>query len=71
MRSSCGASRWLPWTTLIVALTAPRAVGILRETWRARTTPGLNDAWSLGVRLHGEFGMALIIGLLLAHTVPR
>jgi 1,4-dihydroxy-2-naphthoate octaprenyltransferase len=65
------AARWLPWTTLIVALTLPRAAGLLRETWRARTTPELNDAWSLGVRLHGEFGMALVIGLLLAHVVPR
>ena len=65
------AARWLPWSTLIGALTVPRAVGLLRETWRAQTTPELNDAWSLGVRLHGEFGTAIIIGLLLAHVVPR
>jgi 1,4-dihydroxy-2-naphthoate octaprenyltransferase len=60
------AWRIVPWTALLVLLTLPRSVPLVRTAYRSRDSAELNTAWFRGVQLHTEFGVLLIAGLLAA-----
>ena len=61
----------LPWPVLLVGATAPHAVALGRAATRAASAAELNAAWSLGVRLFTEFGVAMVAGLGVAALLPR
>lgn len=56
----------LPWLTLAVLVTIPRALGQIKLVYRENSVDALHDAWLRGVKLHTEFGILLIAGLLAA-----
>jgi 1,4-dihydroxy-2-naphthoate octaprenyltransferase len=57
---------WLPWLTLAVLVTIPRALGQIKLVYRENSVDALHDTWLRGVKLHTEFGILLIAGLLAA-----
>lgn len=59
----------LPWTVLAVLVTIPGAVMQSRLVIRERDPVVLNDAWFLGVKLHTQFGVLLIVALLIARVL--
>jgi 1,4-dihydroxy-2-naphthoate octaprenyltransferase len=56
----------LPWFTLLVVVSIPRAISQLRLVFRETEAAKLNPAWTRSVQLHLEFGAALIAGLMIA-----
>ena len=57
---------WLPWPVLAVVVTIPRAVGQIKMVYREDLPDALHEAWLRGVKLHTEFGILLMAGLLVA-----
>jgi len=60
----------VPVLTLIVLMTLPNAFRLVQT---ARTSPdpaSMNAVWFLGVRLHTQFGVLLILALVLARVLP-
>lgn len=60
------ATRLLPWPVLATLVTIPVAVQQGRLVVRERSPSVLNGAWFMGVKLHTQFGVLLIAGLLAA-----
>ena len=56
----------LPWPVLITFATVPVAIRQSRLVVRERDPMILNGAWFLGIRLHLQFGVLFILGLLIA-----
>ena len=54
----------LPWLALLVLIAVPHAIDHLRTAFSATKTKQLHAAWLLGIKLHLEFGLLLIAGLL-------
>ena len=63
------AARLLPWPVLVVLLTIPGAVRQSQLVIRERDPAVLNGAWFLSVKLHTQFGVLFIVGLLLARAM--
>jgi 1,4-dihydroxy-2-naphthoate octaprenyltransferase len=62
--------RILPWPTLLVAIAIPQAVSQARLVLRG-TEPGpLHIAWLNGVKLHMQFGVLMIAGLVSGYSAP-
>jgi 1,4-dihydroxy-2-naphthoate octaprenyltransferase len=55
----------LPWPVLLVLLAILPAVHQVRMAFSQTDAKQLHQVWLLGVRLHTQFGLALIIGLIL------
>ena len=55
----------MPWTTLVVLGTAPEAVRLIRIFNTSRDTALLHQAQGRTAKLHGAFGLWLVIGWLL------
>ena len=62
---------WLPWPTLLVLISVPRAITQLRMVFHETEVAKLNAAWFCGIQLHLEFGVALIVGLLVAALLQK
>jgi 1,4-dihydroxy-2-naphthoate octaprenyltransferase len=60
---------WLPWPTLLVLATIAHAVPQLRLVLRDADQEQLHLAWVHGIRLHMEFGLLMIAGLVLARLL--
>ncbi len=60
------AAGWLPWPVLAVLVTIPRALGQVKMVYGEDSPDALHEAWLRGVKLHTEFGILLIAGLLAA-----
>jgi 1,4-dihydroxy-2-naphthoate octaprenyltransferase len=58
-------ARLLPWSALLIVLAIPQAVRQIRLVFQAPGPKELHAAWLSGVKLHMQFGLALIAGLLL------
>jgi 1,4-dihydroxy-2-naphthoate octaprenyltransferase len=54
----------LPWLALLVLIAIPHTIDQLRTAFSATNTKQLHAVWLLGVKLHLEFGLLLIAGLL-------
>jgi 1,4-dihydroxy-2-naphthoate octaprenyltransferase len=65
----------MPWTTLLVALTLPEAYRLIRIIFTSRDIPLLHQAQGRTARLHGRFGLWLVVGwavgLVLAALIAR
>jgi 1,4-dihydroxy-2-naphthoate octaprenyltransferase len=59
----------LPWPVLLVLVTVPPAIRQVRLVWREREFAALNRAWFGGVRLHTQFAVLLIAGLVAARLL--
>ena len=57
-------ARILPWPALLIVLAIPQAVGQVRSALRETEAKQLHQVWLRGVRLHMQFGVLLIAGLL-------
>lgn len=57
-------ARLLPWLTLLVLLAIPQAVAQIRLVFRDTSPQTLHTVWLGGVKLHMQFGLLLIVGLL-------
>ena len=64
-------ARVIPWTTLLTFLTIPRARQELAIVYRESQSKKLNAALMRAVQLHMEFGLLIIIGVLLAWAFGR
>ncbi|HEV2690800.1 MAG TPA: prenyltransferase, partial [Bryobacteraceae bacterium] len=60
------ATRLLPWPVLLVLVAVPQAIAQLRMVFREKEPEKLHDAWLRGIKLHGQFGVFMIVGLLLS-----
>lgn len=58
----------LPFTVLIVLLSLPTAVAQVRLAFRERDPRVLNEVWFRGVRLHTQFGVMLIVGVMVGRV---
>jgi 1,4-dihydroxy-2-naphthoate octaprenyltransferase len=56
----------LPWPVLLVLIAVPQAVAQLRMVFREKDAEKLHDAWLRGIKLHGQFGVLMIVGLLVS-----
>ena len=54
----------LPWLALLVLIAIPQAIDQVRTAFSATNTKQLHAVWLLGVKLHLQFGVLLIAGLL-------
>ncbi len=54
----------MPWTTAIAAITLPEAARLIRIITTSRDTPLLHQAQGRTAKLHGTFGLWLVIGWL-------
>ncbi len=54
----------LPWPALLVLLAIPQAIAQVRLVFRESDPRQLHTAWLSGVKLHMQFGILLIAGLL-------
>ncbi|HTS49047.1 MAG TPA: 1,4-dihydroxy-2-naphthoate octaprenyltransferase [Bryobacteraceae bacterium] len=59
-------ARILPWPALLIVLAVPQAVGQVRSVLRETEPKQLHQVWLRGVKLHMQFGLLLIAGLLLS-----
>jgi 1,4-dihydroxy-2-naphthoate octaprenyltransferase len=59
----------LPWQTLLVLLAIPQAVKQVRMVFRDTAASQLHLVWLGGVKLHMQFGLCLIAGLLLGKLI--
>jgi 1,4-dihydroxy-2-naphthoate octaprenyltransferase len=59
-------ARILPWPALLIVLAIPQAVGQVRSALRETEPKQLHQVWLRGVKLHMQFGLLLIAGLLLS-----
>jgi 1,4-dihydroxy-2-naphthoate octaprenyltransferase len=59
-------ARLLPWPVLLVFFAAPQAVKQIRLVFGGPDAKQLHEAWLGGVKLHMQFGLAMILGLLLS-----
>ena len=59
----------LPWAVLFTLVTLLRAIPLARTVSAETTQDGLHIAWVLGVRLHMEFGVVLILSLIAARAL--
>jgi 1,4-dihydroxy-2-naphthoate octaprenyltransferase len=57
-------ARVLPWPSLLVLIAAPQAIAQLRLVLGQPDRAQLHSAWLNGVKLHMQFGLFLIAGLL-------
>lgn len=60
------AARILPWPALLIVLAIPQAIGQVRSALRETDPKQLHQVWLRGVKLHMQFGVLLIAGLLLS-----
>jgi 1,4-dihydroxy-2-naphthoate polyprenyltransferase len=60
----------VPLLTTIVLMTLPAAVRLARAAWTSPDSANLNAAWFMGVRLHTQFGVLLVLALVLARFLP-
>ncbi|HLH00753.1 MAG TPA: 1,4-dihydroxy-2-naphthoate octaprenyltransferase [Bryobacteraceae bacterium] len=60
------AVRVLPWPVLLVLLAVPQAISQVRSALRETDPKQLHQVWLRGVKLHMQFGLLLIAGLLVA-----
>ena len=60
------AAGWLPWLALIVLASVPRALGQIKLIYRGDSRDTLHEAWLRGVKLHSEFGILLVAGMVMA-----
>jgi len=60
------ATRLLPWPVLLVLIAIPQGVVQLRMVFREKDAEKLHDAWLHAIKLHGQFGVLMIAGLLLS-----
>jgi len=54
----------LPWLAMLVLIAIPHTIDQLRTAFSATNTKQMHAVWLLGVKLHLEFGLLLIAGLL-------
>lgn len=54
----------LPWPALLVLLAVPQALAQVRMVFRETDAKHLHVVWLRGVKLHMQFGLLLIVGLL-------
>src|SRR5579872_237314 len=59
-------ARILPWPALLIVLAIPQAVAQVRSGLRETDPKQLHQVWLRGVKLHMQFGLLLIAGLLLS-----
>ncbi|HYL37346.1 MAG TPA: 1,4-dihydroxy-2-naphthoate octaprenyltransferase [Bryobacteraceae bacterium] len=62
---AAAAARLLPWPVLLVLLAIVPAAKQVRMVFRELDTRQLHQVWLLGVKLHTQFGLLLIIGTIL------
>jgi 1,4-dihydroxy-2-naphthoate octaprenyltransferase len=55
----------MPWTTLLVFITLPEAWRLIRIVTQSRDIPLLHQAQGRTAKLHGSFGMLLVVGWLM------
>ena len=60
------AMRFLPWPTLITLVTVSRAIPQVRMALRETRQDMLHLAWVRGVQLHLEFGVVMILALVVS-----
>ena len=60
------AARLLPWPVLLVVLAIPQGIIQLRMVFRETSAEKLHAAWLRGIQLHAQFGLLLIVGLMLS-----
>ena len=58
------AARIFPWPALLIALALPQAIQQVRAVLRETEAKQLHLVWLSGVKLHMQFGVLLIVGLL-------
>jgi 1,4-dihydroxy-2-naphthoate octaprenyltransferase len=63
------ARHMLPWSTALVLLAVPAVIAQLRTVARATDHATLNAAWFQSIRVHGQFGVLLAVGLLLGRRI--
>jgi 1,4-dihydroxy-2-naphthoate octaprenyltransferase len=61
----------LPWPVLLVLLAIPQAASQIRMVFRATDPKQLHEAWLGGVKLHMQFGLLMIAGLLAGAGMRR
>lgn len=61
-------ARILPWPVLLVVIAIPQGITQLRMVFREKDAEKLHDAWLAGIKLHGQFGVLIIVGLLASAT---
>ena len=59
----------LPWPTLLVLASIPRAISQLRLVFRETEPKRIHPAWARSIQLHFEFGVLLIAGLLVSKWI--
>jgi 1,4-dihydroxy-2-naphthoate octaprenyltransferase len=61
----------LPLFALLILLAAPQAIAQVRMVFRESSQQALHKVWLGGVKLHMQFGVLLIVGLLVSAAYPR
>jgi 1,4-dihydroxy-2-naphthoate octaprenyltransferase len=67
----CVVARLLPWTALATLITVPRARDELRIVFNENEPRKLNLALFRAVQLHLEFGLVMILSILLAWAIGK
>ena len=62
-------ARVIPALSLIPLVAGPDAIRLTRAVRLSNGAVSLNEAWSRGVRLHTQFGVLLVVSLVLARLL--
>jgi hypothetical protein len=62
---------WLPWLVLLGLIPVPVALRQVRLVFRDSTAEELNRAWSRAVQLYMQFGLCMIVGLVIRGVLGR
>ena len=62
---------YMPWTTLVTLLTLPEAFRLIHIFNTSRDVPLMHQAQGRTAKLHGKYGLLLVLGWLVALVIAR